>query len=317
MTRHSSSTEPLISRWDKSLLLAAAVMTCLLIVMGGVVCVTGSGGGCPDWPGCYGRIVPPLQTASIIEFLHRLIAGLSFVLIIGSAIVSWRKYRPIRWVSWPSMLAAPLVLVVSGFGAAAVLHGLPRGLAAVDLGLALIVMALVITATVAAFARRVNPSLAGGVANGHGYVQLIFGTLVAIYLVLVSGILVAGEGSLTRCVGWPMWRALTVDLPGWPQIVRQLLAALASLLILATVVQTWRIQPRHKGILAVATAVGLLFLVEMALGVLMLQIDVTIFMLVVYVVTAAALWAMIVVLAVLAGLPTAASENSKVVEPAN
>ena len=159
MTGHSCSAEPVISRRHGYLLLASALTTYLLIVMGGVVCVTGSGGGCPDWPGCYGSVIPPLQTASLIEFLHRLVAGLAFILIIGAAFVSWRKTGAIVWVRWPAVLAAGLVLVVSGFGAAAVLRGLPRGLAAVDLGLALIVLALVWTATVAAYAQRANPSL--------------------------------------------------------------------------------------------------------------------------------------------------------------
>jgi heme A synthase len=65
---------------------------------------------------------------------------------------------------------------------------------------------------------------------------------------------------------------------------------LASLLIIAVVVQAWRTQRRHKGFLVVATVVGFLFLVEITLGALMLVVDVTIFMLVIYVATAAALW---------------------------
>jgi cytochrome c oxidase assembly protein subunit 15 len=277
------------------------VLTYLLIVMGGVVCVTGSAGGCPDWPGCYGSIIPPMQTASIIEYLHRLVAGLAFILIIVAAIVSWRRSGALRWVSWPSMLAVVLLLVVSAFGAVAVLYGLPPGLAAVDLGTALIVLALVLTATVVAFAHRANPTLAAGLSGRASFARLTFWTLGAIYLVMISGVLVAGKGSLTRCLGWPLWRQLAMDSPGWPQVVRRLLASLAGLLIIAVVVQAWRTQRRHKGILVVATAIGLLFLVEMALGALMLAVDVTFYLLVIYVAAAAALWAMLVVLALLAG----------------
>ncbi len=309
MTGPLSSTKPIISRWHSNLLLASAVMTYLLIVMGGVVCVTGSGRGCPDWPGCYGSIIPPMQTASIIEYLHRLVAGLTFVLIIVSAIVSWRKSNAIRWVSWPTMLAVVLIVVVSAFGAAAVLRGLSPGAAAVDLGTALIVLGLISTATVVAFAHRNNPSLTGGLSGRQAFTQLTIWTLVAIYVVLVSSVLVAGKGSLTRCLGWPMWRQLAMDLPGWPQVVRRLLASVAGLLIIAVVVQAWRTQRRHKGILIVATAVGLLFLVEMTLGALMLAVNVTFYMLVIYVAAAAALWAMHVVLAVMAGLAPASSIN--------
>jgi cytochrome c oxidase assembly protein subunit 15 len=301
MTNPSSSTPPLISRRHCYLLLASALMTYLLIVMGGVVCVTGSGGGCPDWPGCYGSIIPPLQTASIIEYLHRLVAGLAFVLIIGAAIVSWRKSAALRWVSWPALLAVVLLLVVSAFGAVAVLHGLPPGLAAVDLGSALVVLGLVSTAAVVAFAHRADPSLAGGLSGRQAFTRLVFWTMVAIYLVLVSGVLVAGKGSLTRCLGWPLWRALAIDLPGWPQLVRLVLASVAGLLVIAVVVQAWRTQRRSQGIMVVANVVGLLFLLEMLLGALMLGGNITFFMLIIYVAAAAALWVMIVVLAVIAG----------------
>ena len=74
-----------------------------------------------------------------------------------------------------------------------------------------------------------------------------------------------------------MWRELAMDLPGWPQLVRRLLASMASLLIVVAVVPAWCTQRRHKGILVVATVVGLLFLVEITLGALMLVVDVTIF----------------------------------------
>jgi heme a synthase len=301
MTSHSSPAIPVISRRHSYLLLAAALLAWLLIFMGGLVCVTGSGGGCPDWPGCYGSIVPPAQTASIIEFMHRLVAGLTFALIVVAAIVSWRKSSAIRWVSWTTMLAVLLLLVVSGFGAAAVLRGLSPALAAVDLGSALIVLALVVTATAVAFAHRADPSWVGGLSGHDAFARLTLWTLGITYLVMVSAVLVAGKGSLTRCLGWPMWRVLAVDLPGWPQGIRLLLAGAAGLLILATVVQAWRTQRRNQGILVVATVVGLLFLVEMAFGVRMLAGNVTVFMLVVYVAAAAALWAMLVVLAVLAG----------------
>ncbi|MCH8831890.1 MAG: COX15/CtaA family protein, partial [Chloroflexi bacterium] len=46
-----------------------------LVVLGGVVRVTESGLGCPDWPLCQGRLIPPLETSAIIEYSHRLVAS--------------------------------------------------------------------------------------------------------------------------------------------------------------------------------------------------------------------------------------------------
>ena len=46
----------------------------LNIASGALVRVTGSGLGCPDWPLCEGRPVPPLAGHAVIEFSNRLIA---------------------------------------------------------------------------------------------------------------------------------------------------------------------------------------------------------------------------------------------------
>lgn len=41
----------------------------LLLFMGAIVRATGSGLGCPDWPFCYGRMIPPTK-AEDIDFAH-------------------------------------------------------------------------------------------------------------------------------------------------------------------------------------------------------------------------------------------------------
>ncbi|MGH2626630.1 MAG: COX15/CtaA family protein, partial [Anaerolineales bacterium] len=73
---------------------AAAVSTYLLIVLGGIVRATGSGLGCPDWPLCAGGILPPVHTAALIEFSHRLAAALTSPLILFTALSAWRGRRP-------------------------------------------------------------------------------------------------------------------------------------------------------------------------------------------------------------------------------
>ena len=47
--------------------IAAILVTFILITMGGVVRVTESGLGCPDWPLCYGEIIPPMEFLSLIH----------------------------------------------------------------------------------------------------------------------------------------------------------------------------------------------------------------------------------------------------------
>ena len=134
-------------------------MTTLLIALGGIVCATESGAGCPDWPGCYGRIVPPPQVNAVIEYTHRFVAALTTPLILAAAWVSWRRTRTIRWLVRPLLVAIPFLFAVIVFGAFAVLTGLPRLVAVLDLGSALITSALVLTAAVVAFTRHADPAL--------------------------------------------------------------------------------------------------------------------------------------------------------------
>ena len=53
---------------------AAALLTLALIVAGGVVTNTDSGLACPDWPTCYGSVVPPMVGNVAVEHTHRLVA---------------------------------------------------------------------------------------------------------------------------------------------------------------------------------------------------------------------------------------------------
>ena len=69
------------------------------VTLGGVVRVTGSGLGCPDWPLCYGQIVPPFQLDALIEYSHRLsgaILGVLVLLAVGSsALEAVSRFGPV------------------------------------------------------------------------------------------------------------------------------------------------------------------------------------------------------------------------------
>src|SRR5947208_943505 len=56
----------------------AATCTYLLIVLGAIVRITGSGLGCGEhWPLCNGRLLPLLDLPTLIEYGHRLAPGLA------------------------------------------------------------------------------------------------------------------------------------------------------------------------------------------------------------------------------------------------
>ena len=60
--------------WVRRLAAAAAFLTLVLIVAGGLVTNTDSGLACPDWPTCFGSPMPHMIGGVAVEHTHRLIA---------------------------------------------------------------------------------------------------------------------------------------------------------------------------------------------------------------------------------------------------
>ena len=89
----------------------------LIVITGAAVRLTSSGLGCPDWPRCYGKALPPLSTHALIEFSNRVVSGLVGILTGVAAVLAFTR-RPFR-----RDLAVLAVLLPLGVVAQAVLGG--------------------------------------------------------------------------------------------------------------------------------------------------------------------------------------------------
>lgn len=133
----------------RRLVTATIVATVVLILIGGIVRVSDSGLGCGaagsgthGWPLCEGGLIPAADAESVIEFSHRIAAGIVGVMI---ALIAWRALRNLRdyrWIVRAAVAAGVLVLLQAGLGGLTVEEGLEDELVAAHLGLAMVLLAL-------------------------------------------------------------------------------------------------------------------------------------------------------------------------------
>ena len=117
-------------------MIATTLCVLLLITVGGIVRTTGSGLGCPDWPLCYGKVLPPFEYHAIIEYIHRFVASIivgPLVLVNFALVVLWM--RESKGLVWISVATVVLLLIQGGLGAVTVLNELPPAIVAIHLSI--------------------------------------------------------------------------------------------------------------------------------------------------------------------------------------
>jgi heme A synthase len=243
----------------RRLAVVTAVFAYLQIALGGVVRVSGSGLGCPDWPLCHGRPYPPADVHAIIEYSHRAVGSVTGVLIIATVILAWvvwRARRPV--VAW--LATASLIGVVGEglLGAGVVANELASWLVLIHLALAMIILGFLVAAAVVSL-----PPSAG--IQDQGFRRLAAIAVGATFLLLVSGSTVVASGADATCRSWPLCGSgFTPDFGGvsaWTMLHRGSVLVIGALLVfvLARAI-------RLPGLRAVSIATVAVLALQVAVG---------------------------------------------------
>ena len=117
----------------RTLTAVTVIATIVLIAIGSLVRTSGSGLGCPDWPLCHGRPLPPLERTAIIEWSHRTAAAIVGLLIVVQAAWALVARRQDTMLVTLAVLSLPLLVVQALLGAVTVRFELPPEIVAVHL----------------------------------------------------------------------------------------------------------------------------------------------------------------------------------------
>ncbi len=260
----------------RRLALLTVVATLILIGVGVLVRATGSGLGCPDWPTCYGGVLPPANKHPVIEMSHRFTATAVGLLVIAVAVMAWRHYRDNPFILWTAIIGVPLVGFQGILGAITVKKELPPEIVASHLLTAMIVLSCQVAVAAAMYmedstwSRRLG-ALSSAAPRRIGTVSLA--AIAWLAVVLWVGGYMTESGASTACDKWPGCTNAATLLPGSDDqeishMLHRYLAGALVFFVAAAVAIAWR-QRQHvpwAAVFAVATAV--LYAVQVAVGAL-------------------------------------------------
>lgn len=250
-TQESSKPEERIRRFVWKI----AIATLLLMAVGSATRVMNAGLACPDWPLCYGQLVPSKQMnlQVFLEWFHRLDAALIGLSAIALAGLSWWYRRSLpNWLPWASTFALGLIVFQGVLGGLTVTELLRFDIVTAHLGTALLFFT-----TLLVIGTALMPYKGTGAVGKLPWVGLTAAILV--YLQSILGGLVASRWSLHQCFGAS--QLCTVMNSHIAGVVPATLAALA------VVFMAWRTPALHPTLRRLANLAGGLVILQIILGV--------------------------------------------------
>ena len=288
---------------------ATAVVTYALVVLGGVVRVSGSGLGCPDWPLCHGRLLPPLDVHAIIEYSHRTTASLTSLLVVLTAVLAWVSWRQRRDLRRPATLALALLVLQVALGAVTVQFELPPIIVLAHLATA---MALLAAVCVTGASAVLGPARPDADRRAVRWTRLAAG---GTFVLVLSGSLVVGSGASASCQAWPLCGggySLAFEGAASIQLLHRAAAALIGLLVLVGMLLVLRRHPSDARVRSTVALSLTALALQLAVGAAVVTLHLPPMLRGLHLALAAAVWSGTVVLAVIAARLPAAGELSAV-----
>lgn len=250
-----SPERPRVKVWVRRLVWKMAIATFLLMAIGSATRVMNAGLACPDWPLCYGQLVPTQQMnlQVFLEWFHRLDAmliGLSAIALVGLTV--WFRQELPKWLPWASGFALFLIVFQGILGGLTVTELLRFDIVTAHLGTALFFFLTLLTIGSCLSDYKGNGTTKTLAWLGSASVLLVYGQS------LLGG-LVASQWALHQCF-FQGDMCIVMN----SHIIGVFPATLATLL---TVVLAWRTAALHPLLRNLANIAALLVVTQILIGV--------------------------------------------------
>ena len=240
--------------------------TLALVTIGVLVRATGSGMGCPDWPLCYGQLVPPLDDYKAwFEWIHRTVAAVLGLLILGVALLAVLDHRDRPSILWPSIGAVLLVAFQAWLGRETVRLNNSGESVTAHLASAMLLLGLLVFI----FVRSRYPKTLPGRGASQRFALLAAFSAAAVYALLLFGSHVTATDGTLVFPDWPLMGGTAfppiTDVTS-SQVLHRYVAGLVGIVVIATALAAWRWQRRYPVVVRLEVWAAALFLVQSMIG---------------------------------------------------
>jgi len=271
-----------------------------LVVLGGVVRVTGSGLGCPDWPLCYGSWIPPLEYTAIIEYSHRFVASVIVSpIVVLTCILAWLRHRGERWLVIPSSVSVVLLILQALLGGVTVLTELPGAVVASHLALGQAFLGCLVLVMVVSYRGPL-----GFHGKPYSWVSFPVMSIIAsmgVYLLILSGSVVTATHATGACIAWPLCNStlLPDTILSAIHMGHRLVAVIVGCFLIFVLNWGWRDGEKTKGFRILSGVAGGTFLLQVVVGAFVVWSGFQSHMLAFHLAMSALVWVFVLIVAIL------------------